>query len=43
MMEPVFLGTVFAILWLSGSLFAADIQAFTATERRLARVPVSVR
>ncbi len=41
-MEPIFLGTVFAILWLSASLLAADIESLNATERRLALCPVHV-
>jgi|APAra7269096979_1048534.scaffolds.fasta_scaffold20186_2 hypothetical protein len=42
-MEPIFLGVVFAILWLSTSLLAEDIALARATERRLARCPVTVR
>jgi hypothetical protein len=42
-MEPIFLGMVFAILWLSASLFAEDIASARATERRLQRCPVFVR
>jgi hypothetical protein len=38
-MEPLFLGLVFTIMWLSASLVAADIESIHATERRLARCP----
>ena len=40
---PIFLGVVFAIMWLSGSLFADDLEAMRAEERRLARCPAHVR
>ena len=39
MAEPMFLTMVFAIMWLSGSLFAADLEAMRAAERRLQRCP----
>jgi formate hydrogenlyase subunit 4 len=39
MVEPLFLGAVFAIMWLSGSLFAEDIQAWHEAERRVERCP----
>jgi hypothetical protein len=42
-MEPVFLGMVFGIMWLSASLFATDLENLRETERRLARCPKSVR
>jgi hypothetical protein len=42
-MEPVFLGLVFVIMWLSGSLLAADLQSLRAAELRLARCPARVR
>ena len=42
-MEPVFLGMVFAIMWLSGSLFASDLENMREAERRLALCPRSVR
>ena len=42
-MEPVFLGMVFVIMWLSGSLFAADIAQLQAAERRILRCPSSIR
>jgi hypothetical protein len=42
-MEPIFLGVVFAIMWLSGSLFADNLEAMRAAERRLARCPAHVR
>jgi hypothetical protein len=38
-MEPIFLALVFAIMWLSASLLAADIESLNATERRLAVCP----
>jgi len=38
-MEPIFLGAVFAILWLSGSLLAQDLATLRAAERRLAVCP----
>jgi len=43
MVETVFLAVVFAIMWLSGSLFAEDIQAWHAAERRRHYCPVRVR
>jgi hypothetical protein len=42
-MEPVFLGMVFAIMWLSASLFAAEVKNLRAAERRHARCPIRVR
>jgi hypothetical protein len=39
----MFLTAVFLIVWLAGSLFAEDIKKLRATERRLARVPVTLR
>ena len=42
-MEPVFLVMVFAIMWLAGSLFAADLENLRAAERRLALCPDSIR
>ena len=42
-MEPVFLGMVFVIMWLSGSLFATDLAQLQAAERRLALCPPSIR
>ena len=42
-MEPLFLGMAFAVMWLSASLFAADLQTLRATERRLQSCPVRVR
>jgi hypothetical protein len=42
-MEPIFLGMVFAILWLSASLLAEDIESLNAAERRLALCPVHAR
>lgn len=42
-MEPIFLGLVFAIMWLSTSLLAEDIARHRATERRLARCPAHIR
>jgi hypothetical protein len=39
-MEPLFLGLVFAIMWLSTSLLAEDLRSLHAAERRLARCPV---
>jgi hypothetical protein len=42
-MEPIFLGMVFAILWLSASLLATDIESLNATERRLALCPAHAR
>jgi hypothetical protein len=42
-MEPIFLGAVFAILWLSSSLLADDLETLRATERRLQRCPAHVR
>lgn len=42
-MGTVFLGMVFAIMWLSASLFAADIRNLHEEERRLARCPARVR
>ena len=41
-MEPMFLGAVFMIMWLSASLFAVDIENLRATERRLARCPARI-
>jgi hypothetical protein len=38
-MEPIFLGAVFAIMWLSSSLLAGDLETLRATERRLALCP----
>ncbi|HVM83183.1 MAG TPA: hypothetical protein VMW18_04790 [Candidatus Binatia bacterium] len=43
MVETVFLAVVFAIMWLSGSLFAEDIQTWHAAERRRHYCPVRVR
>jgi hypothetical protein len=42
-MEPIFLGMMFAILWLSASLLAEDIASLRAAEHRLKRCPVFVR
>jgi hypothetical protein len=42
-MEPLFLAGVFAIMWLSASLFAADIEDERAAERRHARCPARIR
>jgi hypothetical protein len=42
-MEPIFLAAVFAIVWLSASLFAADLETLRAEERRLARCPARIR
>jgi hypothetical protein len=42
-MEPIFLGVVFAIMWLSGSLLAVDLEAMRAAERRLQRCPAHAR
>ena len=42
-MEPVFLGIVFAIMWLSASLLAADLENLRAAERRLALWPAHAR
>jgi hypothetical protein len=42
-MEPMFLAMVFAIMWLSASLFAADLETLRATERRLERCPARIR
>jgi len=42
-MEPVFLGLVVAILWLAGSLLAADIQTLQAAERRRQLCPAFAR
>jgi hypothetical protein len=42
-MEPVFLGIVFAIMWLSASLLAADLENLRAAERRLALCPAHAR
>jgi hypothetical protein len=39
-MEPIFLGTVFVIMWLSASLLADDLETMRAAERRLALCPV---
>lgn len=38
-MEPIFLGTVFAIMWLSSTLLADDLENLHAAELRLARCP----
>ena len=38
-MEPIFLGAVFAIMWLSASLLADDLETIRAAERRLAFCP----
>jgi hypothetical protein len=38
-MEPLFLGLVFTIMWLSASLLADDLENMRATERRLALCP----
>jgi hypothetical protein len=38
-MEPIFLGAVFAIMWLSGSLLADDLETIRAAEHRLAACP----
>ena len=38
-MEPIFLGLVFGIMWLSASLLAEDLETLHATERRLQRCP----
>jgi hypothetical protein len=38
-MEPIFLGMVFAIIWLSSSLLADDLESLRAAELRLARCP----
>lgn len=43
MVEPLFFVAVAAIFLLSGSLFAHDVRAWHATERRLQRCPVRVR
>ena len=42
-MDPIFLGLIFAITWLSASLFATDIQNLQDAERRLALCPASAR
>lgn len=42
-MEPIFLATVFAIIWLSASLFAEDLETLRDTERRLERCPARIR
>jgi hypothetical protein len=39
-MEPIFLGAVFAIMWLSSSLLADNLESLRAAEQRLARCPV---
>ncbi|GAB2176314.1 hypothetical protein DLREEDagr8_18720 [Dongia sp. agr-C8] len=38
-MEPIFLAAVFAIMWLSSSLLADDLESLRAAELRLARCP----
>jgi hypothetical protein len=38
-MEPIFLGMVFAIMWLSSTLLADDLESLRAAEHRLARCP----
>jgi hypothetical protein len=38
-MEPIFLGAVFAIMWLSATLLAADLETLRAAEQRLALCP----
>jgi hypothetical protein len=38
-MDPIFLGMVFAIIWLSSSLLADDLESLRAAEHRLARCP----
>jgi hypothetical protein len=39
-MEPIFLGVVFGIMWLSASLLAEDLATLRAAVRRLALCPV---
>jgi hypothetical protein len=39
MIGPLFIGAIFAILLLSGSLFVEDIRAWHDAERRVARCP----
>jgi hypothetical protein len=38
-MEPIFLGAIFAIMWLSASLLADDLETMRAAERRLMLCP----
>jgi hypothetical protein len=42
-MEPIFLGLVFAIMWLSSSLLADVLENMRAAERRLALCPAHAR
>lgn len=39
MAGPLFLGAIFAIMWLSGSLLARDIRAYHEAELRMRRCP----
>ncbi|HVT52800.1 MAG TPA: hypothetical protein VHE77_14570 [Dongiaceae bacterium] len=39
MVGPLFLGAIFAIMWLSGSLLAQDIRAYHEAELRVRRCP----
>ena len=39
MVGPLFLGAIFAIMWLSGSLLAHDIRAYHDAELRMRRCP----
>mgnify|MGYP001602645375 CR=1 FL=1 len=39
MVGPLFLGAIFAIRWLSGSLLAHDIRGYHEAERRVRRGP----
>jgi len=39
MAGPLFLGAIFAIMWLAGSLLAQDVRAYHAAELRMRRCP----
>ena len=41
-MDPIFLGMVFAIMWLSSTLLADDLESLRAAEHRLARCPARI-
>ncbi len=42
-MDPLFLATIFGIMWLSSSLLVRDVEEMRAAERRLERCPAHVR
>jgi hypothetical protein len=42
-MEPIFLGLVFGIMWLSASLLAGDLASLRDAERRLSLCPAYIR